>query len=68
MTRANSRSEAYTIADACAVVGLGRTFIFEEIRSGRLKAKKAGRRTIILRDELRRWLETLPDNDSHSVS
>ncbi len=31
------------------------------ISSGDLKAKKRGRRTIILPDDLRVWLKTLPD-------
>jgi hypothetical protein len=33
----------------------------EAISSGDLKAKKHGRRTIILPDDFRVWLKTLPD-------
>jgi excisionase family DNA binding protein len=40
--------------------GLGRTFIFNEIRAKRLKAVKAGRRTLVRDEDLRTWLASLP--------
>jgi len=51
---------AYSIAEACAAARAGRTSIYEAIRSGVLPAKKRGRRTIILANDLRRYLESLP--------
>lgn len=38
----------------------GRTKIFEAIRQGKLKARKSGRRTIILYDDAIAWLKSLP--------
>ena len=51
---------AYSIAEACSVVRTGRTALYEAIRSGALRAVKRGRRTIVLADDLRRYLESLP--------
>jgi excisionase family DNA binding protein len=51
---------AYTINDACSVSGVGRTLLYERIGNGELRAVKVGKRTLILADELRRWLDDLP--------
>ena len=51
---------AYSIAEACAVGRTGRTALYEVIRKGDLRAIKRGRRTLILVDDLRQWLEGLP--------
>ena len=52
--------EGLSIAEACAVVGIGRTKIYEAIRDGSLKARKYGKRTLILRDNLCLFLSSLP--------
>jgi excisionase family DNA binding protein len=51
---------AYSIAEACEIARIGRTSIYEAINSGALIARKNGRRTVILFDDLRRWLQSLP--------
>jgi excisionase family DNA binding protein len=51
---------SYSIAEARSVTGLGRTTLYEAIRSGKLRARKHGRRTLILRSDLADWLATLP--------
>lgn len=58
---------AYSIRDLMAASGLGRTFIYEEIKSERLIVRKAGRRSIVLRDDALAWLSSFPkssDEDS----
>jgi excisionase family DNA binding protein len=50
----------YRPEEAAAVSGIGRTKIFAAIKVGHLEARKYGRATIITRDALRRFLESLP--------
>jgi excisionase family DNA binding protein len=51
---------AHTIEDAAWLVKCGRTTIYAAIKAGALKARKIGRRTIILDEDLRGWLASLP--------
>jgi hypothetical protein len=51
---------AYNVLEACAATCSGKTTIYGAIKSGELIARKRGRRTIILSDDLRRWLDSLP--------
>ena len=51
---------SYSIADVVNLSGVGRTVLYEEIKAGRLKAHKLGRRTLILADDLQHWLAGLP--------
>ena len=39
----------------------GRSFLYAEIHAGRLRATKAGRRTVFLADDVAEWLEKLRD-------
>lgn len=45
----------WRVDDFCAAHGVGRSFVYEEIRRGALKIVKAGRRTLIPADEALRW-------------
>ena len=50
---------AMTIADFCSRYGIGRTSAYYELKAGRLKAKKCGRRTLIPRTFADEWLSSL---------
>lgn len=51
---------AHSIDEVLEVHPGGRTSLFAAIRDGKLKARKEGSRTIILTDEYRQYLQSLP--------
>ncbi|QCO04236.1 helix-turn-helix domain-containing protein [Azospirillum argentinense] len=46
----------YSVEEAVAASSVGRSLLYEEIRAGKLRATKIGRRTVILADDLKAWL------------
>jgi hypothetical protein len=52
---------AYSVDSVVDATDSGRTKIYKWIKSGRLRAKKADGRTIILADDLKAFLASLPD-------
>ncbi|MCB1782629.1 MAG: helix-turn-helix domain-containing protein [Alphaproteobacteria bacterium] len=51
---------------AANVAGIGLTKLYEEIKSGRLKAKKFGKRTLVTAAALEDWLNSLPDYETET--
>jgi hypothetical protein len=51
---------AHSPERAAELANLSRTRIFEAMRTGKLPAKKAGRRTLIVHDDLVRFVQSLP--------
>jgi excisionase family DNA binding protein len=51
-----------TLAEAAKYLSIGKTKLYYEINSGRLKAKKHGGQTLIPKEELDRWIADLPDH------
>ena len=49
-----------TIPTACRCARCGRTFVYQEIRAGRLRAIKLGRLTRIRRRDYEEWLASMP--------
>ena len=49
-----------SIAEFCERYGLGRTKAYEELKCGRLRGRKIGKRTIITEDDAEDWLRDLP--------
>ncbi len=50
---------AYSIADVMLAADAGRSSIYRAIAAGDLRAVKRGRRTLVLADDLRAWLQAL---------
>jgi len=50
-----------TVPEAAELSSLGQTSIYKAIKEGRLRIRKYGTRTIIIRADLQSFLETLPD-------
>lgn len=53
--------------EASALTGIGLTSIRQAAASGALEARKHGTRTIILRDDLKAWLKSLPKIGKNTV-
>lgn len=51
---------AYSLEGFTAAFNIGRTKAYEEIKRGRLKARKLGTRTIITHEDAMAWLHSLP--------
>ena len=55
----NTQKISYTIPEFCAAAGIGRSTVYEEIKSGRLSAVKCRNRTLIPAESARVWLDSL---------
>ena len=56
----SSPTLAFSIREFCSRYAIGRTMAYAEISSGRLRAVKVGRRTLITDADAQTWLATLP--------
>jgi hypothetical protein len=57
---AKDQKLAHSVAEFAQLSGLGRSFIYEQIKAGLLPVRKAGRRSLILHEEGQDWLASLP--------
>lgn len=51
---------AVSIPEAVEMSGLGRSYIYRLFNEGKLTRRKSGKRTLILVEDLKRYLESLP--------
>lgn len=55
----NPQQFTYSIAEAVILTGIGRSKLYQLINAGALSARKVGKRTIILREDLEAFLKSL---------
>jgi len=55
-----SEQLAYTIQEAVKAAAVSRTELYRSVQRGELILRKRGKRSLILADDLRRWVESLP--------
>ena len=60
--RTTSESQLVSIADATAILGIGRSTVYRLISEGALQTRRIGRRTLVPRSELERMLAGGPEN------
>jgi excisionase family DNA binding protein len=51
---------ALTIPEASALANVCRSVVYQAVSSGALRARKRGRSTLILQNDLREWVDTFP--------
>jgi hypothetical protein len=52
---------ALSIDGFCKIYSLGRTFAYDQIKHGKLRAVKCGNRTLILKGDAEAWARSLPE-------
>ena len=60
MNTSTHSQHAMSIAEFCRAYGIGKTSAYAEIASGRLRVRKVGRRTLVLKEEAEAWASSLP--------
>ena len=53
--------EAFAVREFCARYGICRQTFYDEIKRGRIKARKVGKKTIVLRADADAWAASLPE-------
>ena len=56
----STEKRGLTVDEACYTGGFGRSRFYEAVAAGQLAVRKFGKRTIVLREDLDRFLDALP--------
>jgi excisionase family DNA binding protein len=59
---------AVSIQEAVRLSGVGRSSIYEAVNRGEIPIRKRGRRSLVMVEDLRRWIETLPSTNSTAAN
>ena len=60
IARFNEFRAAFSVAEVSSMTSLSKPFLRLEIKSGRLAAKRFGRRVLVLPDDLKTYLQSEP--------
>lgn len=67
-TSAPGEKFVFRTREAAAAAGVSLSKLYLELRAGRLRARKMGGCTVVLREDLMAWLQSLPVKERTSVS
>ena len=59
MTPPSFPKMALSVDEFCAACSIGRSTFYENVKFGRIRVLKAGKRTLIASSEAQRWLDSL---------
>jgi excisionase family DNA binding protein len=59
----DSTREAYAVGEFCDRYGICRDTFYSEVKRGRLRALKLGKRTLVLKSDAESWAKSLPALD-----
>ena len=62
------QQRAMSVDEFCRRYRVGRTTTYQEIKEGRLRARKVGKRTIIGDTDVEEWFRRLPVIETEAVS
>ncbi|PCJ99159.1 MAG: hypothetical protein COA45_06885 [Zetaproteobacteria bacterium] len=48
------------VKEACKIMGMGHTALYNKIKEGRLPVKKSGKKTLIAVKDIHAWFDALP--------
>lgn len=51
---------AYTVNEITKEIGIGRSKLYSEMAAGKIKARKIGKKTIFLAEDVQAYLSNLP--------
>ena len=60
---ASTTPAAFAVREFCLWASISRSTFYKEVKEGRLKPVKLGKKTLVLRVEAQRWLDHLPQSN-----
>ena len=56
----HSDKGALTVDEFCSWAGIGRSKFYNEVKAGRIRVRKIGRKSVVAMADAQAWLESLP--------